>query len=130
MSKLTIGWIIIALAGLLEVVWPIGIKYSHDFTRWGWVALTAVALTASFLLMGLAVSSRFGLPVGTAYAVWTGIGAAGAAVLGMILFGEPLTFARVMCLGLVIGGVIGLKLTHREAPSSQVISQTASQTRP
>jgi quaternary ammonium compound-resistance protein SugE len=116
MSKLSLGWLIILLAGLLEVVWPVGIKYSQNFTRWGWLVLTAAALIASFVLMAVAVSSYFRVPVGTAYAVWTGIGAAGAAIVGMILFSEPVTPARVLCLCLIIGGVIGLKATHHELP--------------
>jgi len=81
-------------------------KASHGFTKHHFTVLTLVAALLSFLLLGLALRQ---LPVGTAYAVWTGIGAVGAAVLGIVIFGEPLTFARVGCIALIVGGILGLK---------------------
>jgi quaternary ammonium compound-resistance protein SugE len=101
------SWIILALAGLLEVGWAIGLKYTEGFTRlWPSVG-TATAMLGSVLLLGLAMKE---LPVGTAYAVWTGIGAIGTALLGIVLFGEAATAARLVCLGLIFTGILGLKL--------------------
>ena len=101
------AWIILLLAGLLEVAWAIGLKYTEGFTRFWPSALTLAAMTASVVLLGLAMKS---LPVGTAYAVWTGIGAVGAAVLGILLFNEPVTPVRIGCIGLIVAGIIGLRL--------------------
>lgn len=103
----SIAWIILVVAGLLEIGWAIGIKYTHGFTRIGPTVLTLAALIASFVL--LAQAARV-LPIGTAYAVWTGIGACGAAVLGMVLFKEPATAGRIACLVLIVAGIAGLKM--------------------
>jgi len=101
-------WILLLIAGLLEVGWAIGLKYTEGFTRlWPSVA-TAAAMTLSIVLLGLAMRT---LPVGTAYAVWTGIGAVGTVILGIVLFAEPATAARLGCVGLIVAGILGLKLT-------------------
>ena len=101
-------WVLLFIAGLLEVGWAIGLKYTEGFTRlWPSVG-TLAAMTLSVLLLGLAMRS---LPVGTAYAMWTGIGAVGTVILGIVLFAEPATAARLGCVGLIVAGIIGLKLT-------------------
>ena len=102
------AWIVLLLAGLAEIGWVIGLKYSEGFTRPVPSQLTVVALAASMLLLGWAVRS---LPIGTAYAVWTGIGAIGAAVAGLMLFGESANPMRLLCIGLIVAGVVGLKLS-------------------
>ena len=107
-TMLTTPWIILIVAGLLEIVWSVSMKASAGFTRWPLTVLTIAAAWASFILLGLSLKS---LPVGTAYAVWTGIGAIGAAVLGMTLFNEPVTVARIGCIVLIVGGIAGLRLT-------------------
>jgi quaternary ammonium compound-resistance protein SugE len=104
------AWMILVLAGLLETVWAVGLKYSHGFTRPAPTAVTVVAMAASMYLLAVAVRT---LPIGTAYAVWTGIGAMGAAILGMMLLGEPRHPLRLASLVLVIVGVVGLKLSTR-----------------
>jgi quaternary ammonium compound-resistance protein SugE len=102
-------WLLLVIAGLLEVGWAIGLKYTEGFTRlWPSVG-TGAAMVASVVLLGLAMRT---LPVGTAYAVWTGIGAVGTVILGIVLFGEPATLARLACVGLIVAGIAGLKLTH------------------
>jgi quaternary ammonium compound-resistance protein SugE len=99
-------WLLLVIAAAFEIAWAIGLKYTAGFTRlWPSVG-TVVALIASVGLLGVAART---LPIGTAYAVWTGLGAAGTAVLGIFLFGEPATTARLVCLGLILAGVIGLK---------------------
>lgn len=103
------AWIILAVAGLFEVGWAIGLKYTEGFTRFWPSAGTVVAMVASVLLLGWAMRT---LPVGTAYAVWTGIGAVGTVILGIVLFKEPATVARLVCVGLILAGIVGLKLTH------------------
>ena len=101
------AWIILVAAALFEIAWAIGLKYTVGFTRL-WPSLwTGLGLVASVAL--LAVAART-LPIGTAYAVWTGIGAAGTALMGVWLFQEPLTLPRVVCLGLIIAGAVGLRL--------------------
>jgi quaternary ammonium compound-resistance protein SugE len=101
------AWLTLIVAGLFEIGWAVGLKYSEGLTRlWPTVA-TAVALVLSMGLLALALRS---LPLGTAYAVWTGIGTVGTAVLGMILFREPATVARLVCIALIIVGIVGLKL--------------------
>jgi quaternary ammonium compound-resistance protein SugE len=106
--SLTMPWILLFIAGLLEVGWAIGLKYTEGFTRlWPSVG-TLAAMTLSVVLLGLAMRT---LPVGTAYAVWTGIGAVGTVILGIVLFAEPATAARLVCVGLIVAGIIGLKLT-------------------
>lgn len=106
-SSVVIAWILLIIAGLLEIGWAIGLKYTQGFTRPLATVLTLAALCASFVLLAQAVRV---LPIGTAYAAWTGIGAAGAAILGMILFKEPATLPRLACVALIILGVLGLKL--------------------
>jgi quaternary ammonium compound-resistance protein SugE len=102
------AWLILFLAGLAEIGWVIGLKYSEGFTRPTASTVTTVLLAASMLLLGWAVRS---LPIGTAYAVWTGIGAIGAAIAGLMLFGESANPIRLLCIGLIIAGVVGLKLS-------------------
>jgi len=101
-------WIYLTLAGLLEVVWAIGLKYTEGFTRLWPSVITASAMIASIVLLGMAVKS---LPIGTAYAIWTGIGAVGAVILGIVLFGDSASPLRLACVGLVVLGMLGLKLT-------------------
>lgn len=101
------SWLLLLLAGLLEVAWAVGLKYSAGFTRlWPSVG-TLVAMAGSVLLLGLALRH---LPLGTAYAVWTGIGTVGTAVLGMVLLGEPAGALRLLSIGLIVAGIAGLKL--------------------
>lgn len=101
------GWLLLVLAGLFEVGWAIGLKYTEGFTRlWPSVG-TGLAMVISVVLLGVAMKS---LPVGTSYAVWVGVGAVGTAILGMVLFGEPATATRLASLGLIVAGIIGLKL--------------------
>lgn len=101
------AWVILFLAGLLEIGWAVGLKYTDGFTRLVPTLATALALIASMTLLGLAVRD---LPLGTAYAVWTGIGTVGTAVLGMVLFHEPATAIRLGCITLIVLGILGLKL--------------------
>jgi quaternary ammonium compound-resistance protein SugE len=101
-------WIYLMLAGLLEVVWAIGLKYTEGFTRLWPSVITASAMIASIVLLAMAVKS---LPIGTAYAIWTGIGAVGAVILGIVLFGDSASPLRLACVGLVVLGMLGLKLT-------------------
>ncbi|MGN7913130.1 quaternary ammonium compound efflux SMR transporter SugE [Enterobacter sp. 22466] len=104
------SWIILFIAGLLEVVWAIGLKYTHGFTRLTPSVITVTAMIVSIVLLSWAMRS---LPVGTAYAVWTGIGAVGAAITGILLLGESASLARIASLALIVCGIIGLKLsTH------------------
>jgi quaternary ammonium compound-resistance protein SugE len=102
------AWIALLAAGLLEVGWAIGLKASAGFTRPLASALTLIGMIASMGLLALAVRQ---LPIGTAYAVWTGIGAVGTAVLGMALFGEPAAAPRLVFIGLIVAGIAGLRLT-------------------
>jgi quaternary ammonium compound-resistance protein SugE len=101
------NWFILVVAGLFEVAWAVGLKYTEGFTRLLPSVATAVAMVISVLLLGLAMRS---LPVGTAYAVWTGIGTVGTVILGMFLFGDPATLPRLACVGMIVAGIIGLKL--------------------
>lgn len=101
------AWLLLILAGLLEVVWAIGLKYTDGFTRFWPVAGTLAAMIASVVLLAIAMRT---LPVGTAYAVWTGIGAVGTALLGIWLFDEPASALRLAALGLIVAGIAGLKL--------------------
>lgn len=101
------AWIYLFIAGLLEIGWAIGLKYSEGFTRL-WPSLgTVAAMIASFAMLGLALRD---LPLGTAYAIWTGIGTAGTVVLGILLFGEPADALRLGCIALIISGVVGLRV--------------------
>lgn len=102
------AWVVLFLAGLAEIGWVIGLKYSEGFTRNVASTITVVLLGASMLLLAEAVKS---LPIGTAYAVWTGIGAIGAAVAGLMLFGESANPMRLVCIGLIVAGVVGLKFS-------------------
>ena len=100
-------WLLLVLAGLFEVAWAIGLKYTEGFTR-PWPTLgTVAAMVISLGLLGLAMKS---LPVGTSYAVWVGVGAVGTAILGIVLLGEPATAGRLVSLGLIVAGIVGLKL--------------------
>jgi quaternary ammonium compound-resistance protein SugE len=102
------AWGALVLAGIFEIGWAIGLKYTDGFTRLWPTAATVGAMVISFALLGVAVKA---IPVGTAYAVWVGIGAVGTAILGMVLLGEAANAGRVVSLGLVVVGIIGLKLT-------------------
>lgn len=101
------AWVLLLVAGLLEVGWAIGLKYTEGFTRLWPSALTLTAMVGSVLLLGVAMKS---LPVGTAYAVWVGVGAVGTAILGMVLFGEAANLGRLCSLALIVAGIVGLKL--------------------
>ena len=101
------AWTVLVLAGILEIGWAVGLKYTDGFTRWLPSALTIVAMAGSMWLLALALRS---IPIGTAYAVWTGIGAAGTAVFGILLFAEPATALRLASIGLIVAGIAGLKL--------------------
>lgn len=105
-------WVILFIAGLFEIGWAVGLKYTDGFTRLWPTVGTAIALVASMALLGWAIKS---LPLGTAYAVWTGIGAVGTAILGIILFNEPATAARILCILLIVSGIVGLKLFSASA---------------
>jgi len=108
-NPVTAAWLALLVAGLLEIVWSVAMKASDGFTRWPMTVLTFVAAWASFGLLGWAMKQ---LPLGTAYAVWTGIGAVGAAILGIVFFKEPATAARIACIALIVAGILGLKVLH------------------
>jgi quaternary ammonium compound-resistance protein SugE len=102
-----VDWFLLFVAGLFEIGWAIGLKYTDGFTRL-WPSLwTAGAMVVSLALLGIALRT---IPVGTGYAVWTGVGAAGTAILGIILFAEPATAMRLGCIGLIVAGIVGLKI--------------------
>ena len=101
------AWVSLLMAGALEIIWALGLKYSHGFTRFWPSVVTLAAIAMSFALLGLSLKS---VPFGTAYAVWTGIGAAGVAVTGMVMFGESSDPGRIGCLLLIVAGTIGLRL--------------------
>ncbi|OJY59169.1 quaternary ammonium compound efflux SMR transporter SugE [Thiobacillus sp. 0-1251] len=101
------AWVILVIAGLFEVVWAIGLKYTEGFTRLWPTIGTVLAMIISLWLLGVAMKS---LPVGTAYSVWVGVGAAGTVALGIILLGEPVNAARLISVTLIIAGIVGLKL--------------------
>jgi len=100
-------WVHLAIAGILEIVWAVGLKYTEGFTKLVPSAITVAAIVASMLFLGLALKA---IPVGTGYAVWTGIGAVGTAILGIVLFAEPATPLRLGCIALIVAGIIGLKV--------------------
>lgn len=102
------SWFYLVIAGLFEIVWAIGLKYTEGFTRLWASLITLTAMIVSFYFLSVALKT---LPVGTAYAIWTGIGATGTAILGIILFNEPRDVARIICIGLIVAGIVGLKLT-------------------
>lgn len=106
------SWILLVIAGLLEVVWAIGLKYTEGFSRLVPSAITIAAMIGSVWLLALALK---GIPVGTGYAVWTGIGAVGTAILGIALFGEAASAARIACIGLIVIGIFGLKMVSGDA---------------
>jgi quaternary ammonium compound-resistance protein SugE len=106
----SVAWLALFLAGLLEIGWALGLKYSDGFTRFWPSVATVVAIGFSFVLLGISLKT---VPFGTAYAMWTGIGAAGTMVIGMVLFGEPADVLRVLCLLLIIAGMVGLKLVSQ-----------------
>ncbi len=101
------AWFVLFVAGLFEIGWAIGLKYTEGFTRLGPTLATLAAMTVSVLLLGLALKA---LPIGTGYAVWTGIGTVGTAILGIYLFNEPATALRMFCIALIVCGIAGLKL--------------------
>ena len=101
------AWLYLTIAGLLEIVWAIGLKYAEGFTRPVPSVITIAAMIVSIWFLALALRT---IPVGTGYAVWTGIGAVGTAILGMVLFAEPAHAARLACIGLIIAGIVGLKM--------------------
>lgn len=101
------AWIYLFVAGLFEIGWAIGLKYAHGFTRLWPSLFTGAAMTVSIVLLGLALRT---LPLGTAYAIWTGIGTIGTAILGIVLFSEPADALRLACIGMIAAGIVGLKL--------------------
>ncbi|MBX9633161.1 MAG: quaternary ammonium compound efflux SMR transporter SugE [Burkholderiales bacterium] len=103
------NWVLLIIAGVLEIGWAVGLKYTDGFTRLWPTVMTVGAMIASLALLGLAVRT---LPLGTAYAVWTGVGTVGTAILGMALLGEPANAARIGCIALIVGGIVGLKVLH------------------
>ena len=102
------AWLVLPAAGVFEVGWAVGLKYTEGFTRLSPSALTAAAMGISVVLLGIAVRH---LPLGTAYAVWTGVGAVGTVILGIFLFHEPAHLPRLPCVGAIVAGIIGLKIT-------------------
>jgi quaternary ammonium compound-resistance protein SugE len=102
------AWLLLCVAGLCEVAWAIGLKYTEGFSRLYPSIANVAAMGASIGLLGLALRT---LPVGTAYAVWTGIGASGTVALGIYLFGEPATVLRLICIGLILTGIVGLRIS-------------------
>jgi quaternary ammonium compound-resistance protein SugE len=102
------NWIYLIIAGLLEVAWAIGLKYTEGWSRLTPSLITAVLLIASLYFLSLAVKD---LPIGTAYAIWTGIGTVGAAILGIVVFGESRDIPRILCILMIVAGIVGLKLT-------------------
>jgi quaternary ammonium compound-resistance protein SugE len=104
------SWVWLIVAGVLEVAWAVGLKYADGFAKLWPSVITVALMLASFWCLAQAVK---GLPLGTSYAIWTGIGAVGTAVFGIILFKEPATVARLLCMVLIVAGIVGLKLTSR-----------------
>jgi quaternary ammonium compound-resistance protein SugE len=105
------AWFILFLAGLLEIGWAVGLKYTEGFTRPLATFLTVASMIASLALLGVSLKA---LPLGTAYAIWTGIGTLGTVVLGIVLFGESVNLARLTCITLIVAGIAGLKLVSAE----------------
>ncbi len=108
------AWVLLTIAGCFECGWAIGLKYTEGFSRLWPSVFTIAAMIVSFQLLSLSMKS---IPVGTAYAVWTGIGAVGVALLGMVLFGESRDFMRILCILLIVSGVIGLRVFSRGSAS-------------
>ncbi len=107
MNSAALAWPLLLLAGLFEVGWAVGLKYTEGFTKALPTTLVVAAMIASVWLLAIALKS---IPVGTGYAVWTGVGAVGTAILGMVLFGESRDVARIVCIVLIVAGIVGLKL--------------------
>lgn len=105
------GWLILVLAGVLEIGWAVGLKASQGLTKPGLAILTIVTMLGSFVLLGIAIRT---IPLGTGYAVWTGIGAVGTVILGAVLFNESLGFWRLMFLAMILVGIIGLKFVENQ----------------
>ena len=105
------AWLYLFVAGVFETAWAIGLKYSAGFTKFGPSVFTVVAMSVSLYLLALALRT---IPVGTGYAVWTGIGTVGAAILGILLFNESREISRILCILLIVAGIIGLKLTSAD----------------
>lgn len=105
------AWVVLFIAGLLEIGWAVGLKYTEGLTRLVPTLLTAAAMAGSVALLGVALRS---LPLGTAYAVWTGIGTIGTVIFGIVVLGEPATAARLVCMALIVAGILGLKLLTGE----------------
>lgn len=106
----SMAWIILTMAGVFEIVWAVGLTYTEGFTRLWPSVMTAIAMLLSFALLSHSLKT---LPIGTAYAVWTGIGAVGTALVGMLILGEPRGTVRILCILLIVAGIAGLKLTAR-----------------
>lgn len=106
------AWIFLVVAGVLEIVWAIGLKYADGFTRLWPSVFTIITMIASFFCLAQAVRT---IPIGTAYAIWTGIGAVGAFALGIVLFKDEISLVRVLCVGLIVAGIVGLKLAAQKA---------------
>ena len=106
------AWVILVLAGVFEIGWAVGLKYTQGFTRLVPTVLTVASMILSIGLLGLALRT---LPLGTAYAMWTGIGTLGTAILGIYLFAEPATPGRLFCIALIVAGLVGLKLVSPDA---------------
>jgi len=106
------AWTCLVIAGLLEIGWAVGLKYTEGFSKLWPSVVTGIAMTASFILLSHALKT---IPIGTGYAVWTGIGAAGTAIIGMMYLGEPREMLRVLCIALIIAGVVGLKFASPAA---------------
>ncbi len=104
------SWIFLVIAGIFEVIWAVGLKYTNGFTQFFPSVVTAVAMIMSFVLLGIAAR---GLPIGTSYAVWTGIGTVGTVVAGMYLFHEPRDWGRICCILFILTGVVGLRILSR-----------------
>ncbi|GAA0124802.1 quaternary ammonium compound efflux SMR transporter SugE [Clostridium sp. CTA-19] len=100
-------WLFLVLAGLFEVGWALGLKYSEGFTKFMPSAFTVLGMIASFYFLSLSLKN---LPLGTAYAIWTGIGTVGTVILGIVLFKEPISITRLICIGFIVVGIVGLKL--------------------
>jgi len=109
LSAAASAWTLLLIAGVLEIIWSSSMKASEGFTKHFYTGITLATAGISFWLLGLAMKS---LPLGTAYAVWTGIGAVGAAIIGMVIFKEPATAARILCIAAIVGGIVGLKFLH------------------
>lgn len=105
------AWIYLIIAGILEIGWAIGLKYTEGWTKLVPSLLTGITMLASFYMLSLAVKN---LPIGTAYAVWTGIGTVGAAILGIVIFNEPRDLSKIICILLIVSGIIGLKISSAD----------------